>query len=97
MLLVRPGLARRRSAERGARTSARLDVLFEDARDDRGDTFGDCAAALWHAPPSLLVDASACQDDPADRHRLGMDATVRQRRVRGSEVERRNGDRAETD
>ena len=45
-----PGLAGRRPAEGGARARAGLDVLLEDARDDRGGALRDRAPALRLRP-----------------------------------------------
>ena len=47
--------------------------------------------------PAVGVLAPVGEDDPADRHRLRVDAAGGERRVAGREVERRDGDRAEPD
>ena len=91
----RPGLPGGRRAEVGARARAARHVLLEDPRDLRGDPVRDDALALRDAPAGLAIDLAAGEDDLPDRHRLRVDPARGDRRVGGSEVERRDDARAE--
>ncbi len=95
VIVGRPGLARRRSNERRPGAGAVLHVLLEDLRDHVGLALGHHAAPLRLAPACLGVLAAVAEDDLADRHRTRVHAAPGDRRVAGSEVERRDGDGAE--